>query len=60
MARKKQRGPRIPEICADAEVLGVTRAHLWKVLHNRRHSPALRRRYRDLQKSKKRTAKQGG
>ncbi len=41
----RRRGRRIKGIVAAAAALGVTRGHLWSVLHGRRQSQLLMRRY---------------
>ena len=51
MKKFKKRGPRIKGICKDAETLGVTHQHLWAVLHGKRQSKALMRKYRELKKT---------
>ncbi len=56
--KKRKFGPAIPGICADAKTLGVTRHHLWRVLHGQRESISLKKRYADLQAQKKKEAAQ--
>jgi hypothetical protein len=51
--QKPIRGKRIKGICADAEALGVTRMHLWAVLHGHRESKPLLSRYQALKQSQK-------
>lgn len=49
--KKRGRGPtKHPRICAHAEILGVTRTHLWQVLESRRQSPPLIRRFNALRR----------
>jgi len=45
-----QRKVKYPNIGMEAELLGVTRQHLWEVLQGNRTSRSLRRRYRALKK----------
>lgn len=52
MPHLTKRAPRIAGIVADAEKLGVSRIHLYKVLRGKRQSKSLIRRYRELQKTK--------
>lgn len=46
------RRPQLSGICEDAQTLGVTRAHLHKVLHGERRSAPLMKRYKELQRQK--------
>ncbi len=43
----------IPNVCSDAEKLGVSRMHLWAVLRGRRFSPGLLARYQQLKLSER-------
>jgi hypothetical protein len=43
----------------DARLLGVTRQHLWAVLHGLRHSRSLLQRYEALRGQKKREGREG-
>ena len=54
---KKKQKPQFLGIVKDAEILGVDRIHLWKVLTGNRESARLMRRYREL---KARQAEKGG
>jgi hypothetical protein len=56
LRQRKQKGTakryiRFKGIVRDAEILGVSRIHLYRVLTGERRSPLLAR-YRDLQRSK--------
>lgn len=44
------RGVKYVGIVADARELGVSRAHLWKVLEGKRKSDALLKRYRAMKR----------
>ena len=46
----KRRRVRFPGICTHADLLGVTREHLWQVLSGRRESRRLMKRYLELTK----------
>jgi hypothetical protein len=51
--RPKGSKTRYAGIAADADALGVTPNHLWKVATLRRESPGLLRRYEELQRQKR-------
>jgi hypothetical protein len=50
------RGKRIKGICADSQILGVSRIHLWHVLHGHRESAPLLERYQILKAVQKKQA----
>jgi hypothetical protein len=47
---QQKRRTRFPGICTDAELLGVSREHLYRVLTGERESKSLLERYRALAK----------